>query len=177
MVDNDNQWLIYCLVVWNHGISNDFPETVGNVNWFIFFSGVGIPPTSSIIKHKVKFLDKLRICSSDMLSAPGRWSNLISQTHTCRVRNVQRLRGTNLSRFDEGLLRQWVNRYCTSSTCTNLTMTSLDALPTPSWVLRLKSHCWRFLGEGLVSIRGKGWWADQPVASYIGGVPLLTHSC
>ena len=36
---------------WNHGILNDFPETVGNViiptDELIFFRGVGIPPTSS----------------------------------------------------------------------------------------------------------------------------------
>jgi len=34
---------------WNHGILNDFPETVGNfmipTDELIFFRGVGIPPT------------------------------------------------------------------------------------------------------------------------------------
>ena len=62
-----NLWLIigitmgYCVVLWNNGILNDFPETVGNGKSSqltftpSFFRGVGIPPASiyNIIKGHV----------------------------------------------------------------------------------------------------------------------------
>ena len=77
MVDNDNQWLIYCLMVWNHGILNDFPETVGNVissqlihifQWGRYTTNQFYNQTQSEVFRQVEnMLQRYVICSRTMI--------------------------------------------------------------------------------------------------------------